>query len=138
VCSSHEQSQGSGFKQREGSLGVTLHHVQLVLYLDLEIVGGHVGENSSFLCISAHREFLPLSRLHLEIRTALGSAPQLHDVVEYSGVCSFIAELLVGEVLPLAWLAHRQRWETTPISPDEVDVGVERSCSGGELPSVLL
>jgi hypothetical protein len=44
-----EQSQGSGFERREGSLGVTLHPVKLVPDLSLELAGGHVGENSSFL-----------------------------------------------------------------------------------------
>jgi hypothetical protein len=47
----------------------------------------------------------------------LGPAPQLHDVTEYSGVGSSIVELLAGEVLPLAWLARRRRWEMTPLSP---------------------
>jgi hypothetical protein len=47
----------------------------------------------------------------------LGPAPQPHDVAEYFGVCSSIAELLVGEVLPLAWLARCRRWEMIPISP---------------------
>jgi hypothetical protein len=47
----------------------------------------------------------------------MGPVPQPRDVTEYSDVCSFVAELLAGEVLPLAWLAHRRRWEMTPISP---------------------
>jgi hypothetical protein len=54
------------------------------------------------------------------------------------GVCSSVAELLAGEILPLAWLVRHRRWEMTPISPDEEDVGVERSCCGDEFLSVLL
>jgi hypothetical protein len=49
ACSLRERSQGSGFERREGSLGVTLRPVQLVLDLGLELAGGHVDENSSFL-----------------------------------------------------------------------------------------
>jgi hypothetical protein len=44
-----ERSHGSVFERREGSLGVTLRHVQLVLDLGLKLAGGRVGENSSFL-----------------------------------------------------------------------------------------
>jgi hypothetical protein len=47
----------------------------------------------------------------------LGPAPHLRDVVEYSDICSFVVELLAGEVLPLAWSARRRRWEMIPISP---------------------
>jgi hypothetical protein len=47
----------------------------------------------------------------------LGPAPQLRDVVEYSGVGSSVVELLAEEVLPPAWLARRQRWEMTLFSP---------------------
>jgi hypothetical protein len=49
ACSLRNQSQGSGFERREGSLGVTLRPVQLVLELGLELADGHVSENSSFL-----------------------------------------------------------------------------------------
>jgi hypothetical protein len=103
--------------RREGSLGVTLHPAQLVLDLGLELVGDHVGENSSFPERLVRQEFLLLPRLHPRIWAALGPAPQPHDVAEYSGVFSSVAKLLAGEVLPLAWLARRRRWEMTPISP---------------------
>jgi hypothetical protein len=117
ACSLRERSQGSGFEQREDSLGVTLRPTRLVLDLGPELVGGHVGESSAFLCVPARRGFLPLLKLHPKIRATLGPAPQLHDVVEYSGVCSFVVELLAGEVLPSAWSARRRRWEMIPISP---------------------
>jgi hypothetical protein len=106
ACSLHEQSQGSSFKRREDSRGVTSHPAQLVLDLGLEPVGGHVSE-----------KFLLLPRLHPGIRATLGPVPQPRDVAEYFGVCSFVAKLLAGEVLPLAWLARSRRWEMTPISP---------------------
>jgi hypothetical protein len=102
VCSLHEQSQGLGFEQREGSLGVTSHPAQLVLDLSPELADGHVAENSSFLSRLVRQEFLLLPRLHPGIRAALGPAPHPRDVVEYSSVCSSVAELLAGEVLPLA------------------------------------
>ena len=117
MCSSREQSQGSGFKRREGSLGITLHPVQLVLDLGLELVGGHVGENSTFLGILARQEFLLLLKLHPEIRAALGPTPRPRDVAEHSGGCSFVAVLHAGEVLPLARSARRRRWEMISISP---------------------
>jgi hypothetical protein len=138
ACSLHGRSQGSGFEQRGDSLGVTLCPARLVLALGPELVGDHVGENSAFLGILARRGFLQLLKLHPEIRAALGPAPQPRDVTEYSGVCTFVAVLHVGEALPPARSACRRRWETIPISPDEEDVGVERSCCDGELLSVLL
>jgi hypothetical protein len=113
ACSLRERSQGLGFKQREDSLVVTLRPAWLVLVLGLELVSGHVGENSAFLGACAHRGFPPLLKLHPGIRVVLDPAPQLRDVAEYSGVCSFVAGLLAGEVLPLAWSARRRRWETT-------------------------
>jgi hypothetical protein len=117
VCSLHEQSQGSGFARREGSLGVASHPAQLALDLALELAGDHVSESSSFLERLARQEFLLLLRFYLGIQVALGPAPQLRDVVENSGVGSSIAELLAKEVLPPTWLARRRRWEMTLLSP---------------------
>jgi hypothetical protein len=133
-----ERSQGSGFEKRGDSLGVTLRPARLVLDLVPELVGGHVGENSAFLGITARRGFHPVLKLHPEIRAALGPTLQLCDTAEYSGVCSFVVELLSREALPHARSARRRRWETIPISPYEEDVGVERSCCDGEFLSVLL
>jgi hypothetical protein len=94
-----------------------LRPARLVLDLGPELVGDHGGENSAFLDMLAHRGF-PLSlKLHPEIRAMMGLVPQPRDVAEYSGVCSFVAELLAGEALPLARSARCRRWETTPISP---------------------
>jgi hypothetical protein len=75
VCSLRERSQGSGFEQREDSLGVTLRLARLVLDLGPKLVGGHVGESSAFLSVPARRGFLPLLKLHLGIWAALGLAP---------------------------------------------------------------
>jgi hypothetical protein len=93
-----------------------LRPARLVLDLGLELVGDHVGENSAFLSILAHRGFLQLLKLHPEIRAALGPAPRPRDVAEYFGACSFVIVLLAGEVFPLARSARRRRWETIPIS----------------------
>jgi hypothetical protein len=94
-----------------------LRPAQLVLALGPKLVGNHAGENSAFLGILARQEFLPLLKLHLGIRAALDPAPRPHDVAEHSGVYSFVVVLHAGEVLPLARLARRRRWEMIPISP---------------------
>jgi hypothetical protein len=114
--SSHGRSQGLGFEQRGNSLGVTLRTARLVRALGPELVGDHVGENSAFLGIPARQEFLPLLKLHPEIRAALGPAPQPRDVAKYFDVGSFVVVLLAGEALPPAESARRWRWETIPIS----------------------
>jgi hypothetical protein len=44
------------------------------------------------------------------IQAVPGLVLRLHDVVEHSGVDSFIDELLAEEVLPQARLARRRRW----------------------------
>jgi hypothetical protein len=75
ACSLRGQSRGSGFEQREDSLGATLRLARLAPALGPEAIDDHVGENSVFLGILARREFLPLLKLHLEIRAALGPAP---------------------------------------------------------------
>jgi hypothetical protein len=112
-----ERSHDSGFEQRGDSLGVTLRPARLVRALGPELVSDHVGENSAFLGIPAHREFLPLPKLHPEIWVVLGPAPQPRDVAEYSGVGSFIAMLHAREALPPARSTRRRRWEMIPISP---------------------
>jgi hypothetical protein len=138
ACSLRGRSQGSGFEQRGDSLGATLRPAQLVLALGPDLVGDHVGENSAFLGILTHREFLLLLKLHPRIRAALGPAPRPRDVAEHSGVCSFFVVLHAGEVLPLVRSARRRRWEMISISPEEEDVGVERSCCDSVLLFVLL
>jgi hypothetical protein len=50
--------------------------------------------------------------------------------LKYSGVSSSVGELLAEEVLPQAWLARRRRWEMILLTPDEEDIGVERSRCG--------
>jgi hypothetical protein len=86
-----------------------LRPAQLVLDLGPELVGDHGGENSAFLGILAHRRFLLFLKLHPEIRATLGPVPQPRDVTEYSGVYSFVTELLAGEALPLARSARRRK-----------------------------
>ena len=113
----HKPSRVIGSEQREGSLGAALHLARLAPALGLELVSDHVGESSVFLGVLARREFLPLLKLRPGIRAAPDPVPQPHDVSARSGVCSSIVTLHTGEVLPLAWLARRRRWETTPISP---------------------
>jgi hypothetical protein len=117
VCSLRGRSQGSSFEQRGDSLGVTLRPARLVLALSSKLIGDHAGENSAFLGILAHQGFLPLLKLHLGIQATLDPVPRPHDVVEHFGVCSFVAMLHAGEVLPLARSARRRRLEMIPISP---------------------
>jgi hypothetical protein len=117
ACSLREQSRGTGFERREGSLGAILCLARLAPVLDPEPVGDHGGENSVFLGVRTRREFLLLLKFHPGIRATLGPVPQPRDVAAHSGVCSFITVLYAEEVLPLARLARRRRWETTPISP---------------------
>jgi hypothetical protein len=50
-------------------------------------------------------------------RDALGPALRLRDVVEYFGVDSFVGEIPAEEVLLLARLVHRRRWELIPLFP---------------------
>jgi hypothetical protein len=51
------------------------------------------------------------------IQAASGLILWLHDVVEHSGVDSFVGELLAEEVLPQARLARHRRWGTIPLFP---------------------
>jgi hypothetical protein len=109
TCSLRERSRGTSSEQREGSLGASLRLAQLAPALGPEPVGVHGGENSVFLCVLARREFLLLLKLRPAIRAVPGPAPQPRDVAEHSGIYSFVAALHAGEVLPLAWSAHRRR-----------------------------
>jgi hypothetical protein len=70
------------------------------------------------------------------IRAVPGPALRLRDVTEYFGVGSFVGEILAEEVLLLARLVHRRRWDHS--SPNEEDVGVEWDCLSAELLPVLL
>jgi hypothetical protein len=117
ACSLHERSRDTGFEQREGSPGATLRLACLAPALGPELVGDHGGENSVFLDVLARWEFLLHLKLHPGIRAVQGPVPQPRDVAAHSGVCTFVAVLHAGEVLPLVWSAHRRRWETTPICP---------------------
>jgi hypothetical protein len=101
VCSLHEQSRGTGFERREGSLCAVLHLARLALILGSELVGDRGGESFAFLSALARREFPQLLRLRLGIQAALDSVPQLRDVTVCSDVCSSIVMLHAGEVLPL-------------------------------------
>jgi hypothetical protein len=109
ACSLRERSRGTGSEQREGSLGASLCLARLAPALGPESVGVHGGENSVFLCVLARREFLLLLKLCPAIWAVPGPAPQPRDVAEHFGVCSFVAALHAGDVLPLAWSAHRRR-----------------------------
>jgi hypothetical protein len=117
ACSLREQSRGIGSKQREDFLGAALHLARLALALGPELVSDHGGESSVFLGVLIRWEFLPLLKLCPGIWAAPSPVPQPRDVAARSGVCSSVAALHTGEVLPLAWLDHRRSWETTPISP---------------------
>jgi hypothetical protein len=117
VCSLRKRSWGIGSEQREGFLGAALQLARLAPDLGPGLVGDHVGESFVFLGVLTRREFLPLLKLRPRIRAALGPVPQPRDVAARSDVCSSVATLHAGEFLPLAWLAHHRRWETTPISP---------------------
>jgi hypothetical protein len=59
----------------------------------------------------------PPPRLHLVIWAASGPALWLRDVAEYFGVGSFIGEILAKEVLLLARLVYRRRWELILLFP---------------------
>jgi hypothetical protein len=117
ACSLREQSRGIGSEQREDFPDATLRLARLAPALSPEPVGDHSGENSVFLGVLARQEFLLLLKLRPGIRAVPGPGPKPRDVAKHSSVCSFITELHAGEVLPLAWSAHRRRWETTPIFP---------------------
>jgi hypothetical protein len=138
ACSLHERSRGTSSERREGSLGAALHLARLALVLGPELVSYHGGENSAFLGVLARREFLLLLRHRPGIRTAPDPVPQPRDVAARSGVCSSVTVPRIGEVLFLTWQARHRRWVMTPISPDEKDVGVEKSRHDGALLSVLL
>jgi hypothetical protein len=112
-----EQSRGTCSEQREDSPSAILRLARLAPALGPELVGDFGGENSVFLGVLAHREFLLLLKVRPGIRDVLGPILQPRDVAAHFGVCSFVAALHAGEVLPLEWLARCWRWETTPISP---------------------
>jgi hypothetical protein len=61
-------------------------------------------------------EFLPSLRLRPKRRVVQGTVIQLRDVVACSGACFSVAEHRAGEVPPLAWWVHHERWAMTPIS----------------------
>jgi hypothetical protein len=48
-------------------------------------------------------------------RAAPGPALRLCDVTEHFSVGSFVSEIPSEEVLLLARLVHRRRWELTPL-----------------------
>jgi hypothetical protein len=91
------------FRAKRGFSRRSLRPARLALALGLELVGDRGGERYAFLGALAHQEFLPSLMLLLGIQAAPDPVRWPHDVVVRSGVCSSVAVLHTGEVLPLAW-----------------------------------
>jgi hypothetical protein len=101
ACSMLERCRGTGFEREEGSLAGVWHPVQLVPALVLEPVDDRGGGSCVFLGVLVHQESLPLPRLRLEIRVALGPVLRLRDVAAHSGICFSVAGHHAGRFLPL-------------------------------------